>query len=135
MLKKQNLWSEVALLESSIPFVLCTELRHIIEGMTNIMQSNKNEVMACRRGASEARSKQASKPPPRRRRRISPPPPVLPFSGSSRESAAAALSCPPAAAALTRQAIAASAASRKDGDGDGDLDWRIGAVLPLLVAV
>lgn len=44
MLKKQDLGFEVALLESIIPFVLCTELRHILEGMTNILQRNHNAV-------------------------------------------------------------------------------------------
>lgn len=37
--KKQNLCSEVALLEWRIPFVLCTELRHILEGMTSTLQN------------------------------------------------------------------------------------------------
>lgn len=45
VLKKQDLWFEVALLDSSIPFVLRTELRHILECMTNILQSNQNAVL------------------------------------------------------------------------------------------
>jgi hypothetical protein len=40
-LRSKYLCLEVVLLWRT-PFVLCTELRHILEGMTNILQRNKN---------------------------------------------------------------------------------------------